>query len=96
MTTQGSRFKKIRQELQLSQEDFAVFFNTSIAYISQIEKDKCRLSVNNLIKLSNEYEVNLNYLLCNRGAPFLKHSFSGIKSELLCEFEKLLDAKGIT
>ena len=95
MTTQGSRFKEIRTSLKLSQEDFANFFDTSIAYISQIEKDKCRLSINNLIKLSLEYKVNLNYLLCSTGSPFINTQYTNMKSKLLSEFEKILDKEGI-
>jgi|GEM_PF-6227297 len=49
METQGGRFKKIRTALGLTQDDFAKFFQTSIAYISQIEKDKSTLSLNNLL-----------------------------------------------
>lgn len=95
MTTQGTRLKKIRTELNLSQEDFAKFFQTSVAYISQIEKDKSGLSVNNIIKLAHEYKVNLNYLLCGIGSPFLPPKYNNIKEEILSEIEKILNDKGL-
>lgn len=95
MDTQGSRLKKIRTALGLTQDDFAQFFQTSIAYISQIEKDKCTLSLNNLIKLSNNYKVNLNYLLLGIGMPFLPKNNTGLKEEILEEIGRILSAKGI-
>ncbi len=94
MTTQGKRLKTIRTELRLSQEDFANFFQTSVAYISQIEKDKCGLSVNNLIKLATNYKVNLNYLLCGIGAHFLHSPQNSIKNEILSEVKRILDERG--
>ena len=71
MDTIGQRFRKIRNMLNLSQSDVASYLETSNSYISQIEKDKSSISVENLIKLLLNYNINLNYLLGDIGEPFI-------------------------
>lgn len=71
MTTMGFRVKKIRQELQLSQEKFGEIFGSTKAYISAVENDKSKLSVENLGKLLVDYNVNLNWLFAGIGDPFI-------------------------
>ena len=53
------------------------------------------LNLNNLIKLSNNYKVNLNYLLLGIGMPFLPKDNTGLKEEILEEIGRILSAKGI-
>ena len=72
MTTTGQRVKKIRLALNMSQEQFGHLFNSGKSYISAVEKDKSRLSVDSLVKLLLNYNVNLNYLLGGIGEPFLE------------------------
>lgn len=71
MQTMGQRTKAIRQELQLSQEQFGKLFDSGKAYISLVENDKSKLSLENLIKLSRTYNVNLNYLINGFGEMFV-------------------------
>lgn len=72
MSTMGSRIKEIREALSLKQDDFANHFQVSRAFISAVEKDKSKFSVDNLVKLLVDYDVNINYVLARRGNMFLE------------------------
>ena len=72
MSSIGSRIKKIREELRLTQEQFAEVFGFNRAFVSAIEKDKSKLSVDNLVKLLLTYKVNMNYVLGGIGDMFLQ------------------------
>lgn len=71
MTTQGSRLKKIRQNLNLSQEALAESLSLSRAGIAAVEADKNKFSQDVLYKLANNFNVNLNYLVCGSGQMFI-------------------------
>ena len=51
MDTQGQRIKKIRQALNLSQEEFGETFGIKKQFVSLLEKDKTFLNNDKLIKL---------------------------------------------
>ena len=95
MTTQGKRFKKIRQALGLSQDDFASFFDATKSYISLLENDKSKLSVDNLIKLLLNYNVNLNYLLGGIGDMFIPAQFEQVQDDLVLRVREILRSEGV-
>lgn len=68
----GMRIKQVRNELHLKQEDFAKRFGFSRAFLSAVEKDKSKLSVDNLIKLLTEFNVSINFILAGIGDVFIK------------------------
>lgn len=70
MSTMGNRISEIRKRLGLRQEEFAETFQVSRAFISAIEKDRSKFSVDNLIRLQSDYNVNINYILSGIGEPF--------------------------
>ena len=70
MTTMGVRLKKIREALHLKQSELGAVFDCSYAFISAVENDKSKLSVENLIKLLVKYDVNINYVLAGKGEMF--------------------------
>ena len=82
MTTQGERIKKIREELRLNQEEFASIFGFSRVFVSAIEKNKSKLSVDNLVKLLVTYNVNMNYVLGGIGEMFIQKEPAGLKDEI--------------
>lgn len=59
--------KKVREEAKLTQKEVANILNTSDATYNRYELEKVKISVDDLIKLANHYNVSLDYL-CNR--PF--------------------------
>ena len=89
MSTQGNRIKKIREELRLTQEQFANIFGFNRAYLSAIEKDKSKLSVDNLVKLLLTYNVNMNYILGGIGEMFIGQDKAGHTGIDEAEFKKL-------
>lgn len=68
----GTRIKQVRNELHLKQEDFAKHFGFSRAFLSAIEKDKSKLSVDNLTKLLIDFNVSINFVLAGIGEVFIK------------------------
>jgi transcriptional regulator with XRE-family HTH domain len=95
MKTTGARLKAIRLSLGLSQEDIAELLETSKSYISLVETDKSKLSVENLIKLLLNYGINLNYLLAGIGQPILASQYEDVRTEILAEVERMLKEKGL-
>lgn len=71
METQGTRLKKIRCALKLSQMEFGDKINLSRAGIAAVEADKNKFSQDTLYKLSTEYNINLNYLIRGVGEMFI-------------------------
>ena len=93
MSTQGNRIKKIREELRLTQEQFANVFGFNRAFISAIEKDKSKLSVDNLVKLLLTYNVNMNYVLGGIGEMFNAPQTEQARSELAQLVSVLVDER---
>jgi transcriptional regulator with XRE-family HTH domain len=58
----GNRIKQLRQEKHLSQEAFADMCELDRTYISSIEKGKRNVSIVNLEKIANAFNVNLSTL----------------------------------
>lgn len=70
--TMGERVKYIRQALGYSsQEEFGNYLGSTKQYVSLVEKNKAKLSVENLAKLLTEKNVNANYIISGVGHPFL-------------------------
>ncbi|MBQ2612119.1 helix-turn-helix transcriptional regulator, partial [bacterium] len=57
MTTTGIRLRKCREYLKISQEDIAKLIGSTPSYISLVENDKSKLSVENLVKLLLRYNI---------------------------------------
>lgn len=71
MTTQGSRLKKIRCALNLSQTEFGEQIGLSRAGVAAVEGDKNKFSQDVLYKVSMLFHINLNYLVCGNGNMFI-------------------------
>jgi transcriptional regulator with XRE-family HTH domain len=66
----GERIRCIREELNLMQKDFATKLEISAPALSEIEKGRNRASIELLIKLSERFNVNLYYILLDKGEMF--------------------------
>jgi len=91
----GLRFKKIRTELRLSQEDFGEKFGLTKSAISAVERGKSFLSVKILSALLLDYNVNINYLIGGVGEPFNPPKFEQVEDELTQKVEAILKKKGL-
>lgn len=75
----GKRVKAIRKELGLLQRDFVKIVNITMSTLSDIETGKKRPGSEMLFILSDEYRVNLHYLLHGEGEMFrLETPLTGI------------------
>lgn len=95
METQGQRIKKIRQSLNLSQEEFGKIFDIGKQFVSLLEKDKTQLNNDKLVKLLFDYNVNINYLLGGFGNMFNPPKFEDVKEEILTEVNRMLKERGL-
>lgn len=95
METQGSRLKKIRKELKLSQEEFGKQIGLTRAAIAAVEADNNKFSNDVLCKLILTFDVNVNYLLVGEGNIFNAPEFEQVKDELAQQVRKILREEGL-
>lgn len=95
MSTMGQRIRLVRNELKLSQEQFGAIFDAGKSYISAVENDKSKLSVDNLVKLLVDYDVNMNFVMGGVGNPFNAPKFESVKDEIMEQVKKMLDERGL-
>lgn len=95
MTTQGSRLKKIRKELKLSQEEFGKQVGLTRAAIAAVEADNNKFSNDVLCKLILTFDVNVNYLLVGKGNIFNAPEFEQVNDDLAQEVRKILREEGL-
>ena len=65
----GQKIKEIRRANLLSQEEFAKRAGVSRSIVSQIEIDKIRPTLEALKRISQEFQVSLDYLMNNEAPP---------------------------
>ena len=98
MSTIGKRIREVRQALRMSQEEFGAFFNSTKSYISAVENDKSKLSLESLVKLLLNYNVNINFILGGIGELFIntqtENLKNSIKNEVLSEIKAILINEG--
>lgn len=99
MTSQGSRLKKIRNELKLSQEEFGKSLGLTRAAIAAVEADNNKFSQDILCKLLLTFDVNINYLLGGKGQMFNSKigaaQYEDVKASVLEEVRMMLRDEGI-
>lgn len=95
MNTQGERIKKLRQELNLSQDEFGKIFGIQKQMVSSLENDKLKLNNEKLALLCESYNVNINWLLCGIGNMFnAPQNTSADKDEIIKIVEDYLTKRG--
>lgn len=63
MTTIGTKLLKLRQKYKYSQSEIADILNVSQNAYNKWESDKCKPSVDNVLKLSSHYKIDIAGLL---------------------------------
>jgi transcriptional regulator with XRE-family HTH domain len=69
--TIGGRLLTIRIILNLTQYELAKYLEVSQFNISRIENNKSLLDSDQLVKLYNLFDINLEWLLIGNGAMFI-------------------------
>ncbi len=58
----GEKIKKIRLERGLSQESFSLLIDMDRTYYASVEKGKRNISINNIEKIANGFDISLEEL----------------------------------
>lgn len=90
MNSQGIRIKKIRQEMNLSQEAFGKKLDVSKQYVSNLEAGRNLLNNEKLVSLLLDFNVNINYILAGIGEPFNPPPFEKVEDEFTAKVRKLI------
>ena len=93
--TAGLRIKEIRKLLHLSQEALGEILGSGKSYISAVENDKSKLSVESLVKLLVNYRVNINYILAGIGKPILAPEYEEVEDEIEKQVMAVLLKQGV-
>ncbi len=67
----GERIKSVRSHLKFLQKEFAETLGVSAPALSEVEKGKFKPSIELLMGLVENYEVNLYYILFNEPPMFI-------------------------
>lgn len=94
--SQGERIKKIRQNLNLSQEDFGKLFEIQKQMVSSLENNKIKLNNEKLEKLLLTYNVNINWLLAEIGEMFIQKQPANLKDEIKQAVKEMIANKELS
>lgn len=67
----GNRIKNIRKVVSLSQKEFARKLGVSASTLSELESGKYKPGIELLIKLKNEFNINLHHVIFGEGDIFI-------------------------
>ncbi len=95
MNTIGQRFKKIRQEKNLSQEQFGQILRMTKSGISAVENDKVFVSVDTLRTLFLNFDVNLNWFVMGDGEMFNTPKYEDVEDKLEQKVLDILKKNGV-
>lgn len=87
----GERLRKYRKEKKLTQSDIAKQLEMSLNFYGDIERGKCRLSIEKIILVYERLGINPTYLLTGETYPSV--SFYDLIKD--CPKEKVFDMEQI-
>ncbi len=102
------KLKEIRKSLKLSQEDMANQTGTTYRAYTSYERGDRKPSFEFLEKLVQNFDVNLNWLIANKGETFIynikektsdninyKNIYNNIRSDILSDVRNMLVEDGL-
>lgn len=95
MSKQGERVKKLRETLNLTQQEFAGIFGISRQFICDVEKNKKILNSEKLCILLGNYNANINWVLSGKGEMFLDENTEKSEEVLKKSVKSLLKEYGL-
>jgi len=78
----GLRIKKLRQTNKITIERLCEIIGVSPSFVGLIERGDSRISIDNLYKLSQVFDVSIDYLLTGIPAPSSKSQFDKLISNI--------------
>ncbi|MGW8958140.1 helix-turn-helix domain-containing protein [Paenibacillus sp. NPDC055715] len=93
MKTLGEKIKSIRKLNKLNQTDFSSIIGISQGTLSELEKDKYKPSLETVIALKLNFDINLDWLLLEEAVISYSELFhvklDDLESKLILGFRKL-------
>jgi transcriptional regulator with XRE-family HTH domain len=93
MKSIGEKLKYIRKLNKLNQIEFSRIIGVSQGALSELEKDKYKPSLDTVIALKMEYDVDLDWLIfeenTNKGVGSFSVQVDDLESKLISGFRKL-------
>ncbi len=83
----GDRLKKFRNYLKLTQRSVAETLNCNQATIADYEKGRILPSIKVLYNITENYNLDINWLLTGKGEMFLAESGETSKDERIMQLE---------
>ena len=90
MDTIGTRIKLVREAVGISQSQMGKLLGCGKSFISAIENDKSKLTIEQLVNLIVNYNVNSNYILVGQGEMFNPPKFEDVQNEFVQKVELVL------
>ena len=84
----GSRIRKQRQKLKITQEKLAEMTDLSVQHMSGIENGKTKFSFQSILHIANALELSIDELVCGslmQGKPIMQHEFSVLLADCTAE-----------
>lgn len=94
--TQGERIKKIRKNLNLKLNEFALLIGSNISDLKLIEANKDLLSNTQLCILLNQHNININYIIGGFGPIFNPSSYESVQEDLHQQYLNLVQESNQT
>lgn len=94
----GEKLHEIRRKLKLSQEEMSADTGVTYRAYTSYERGDRKPSFEFLIQLALKFNVNLNWLIANKGIPFEDENrplFEDFKKDVLNEVKLILKEKGL-
>lgn len=95
MDKTAEKIKQIMHEKKLTQAQLANIVSTSRTNVANAAGGFSKPNWDFLSKLHTELNVNLNWLIADRGSMFIAPPNEALKDELRQEFEELLKKCGL-
>lgn len=74
MILDNFKFKEVRTDNKLTQAEFAKRLGTTHSKVRDIEANKAKLNLDIACKVEEEFDINLRWLLTERGEKYLNKS----------------------
>jgi len=74
----NKRFKEIRFDKDLSQKEYAEAISLKTRQVTEIERGNQKVSIDIAIKVEDEFNINLRWLLTGRGEKYLNSDANSV------------------
>lgn len=91
----AENLQKLRKTLTFGQKEFAVKLGINPLTYANYERSERKPPYEMLVKLSDDFDVNLNWLINNKGEMFNAPKFEQVQSNLALEVRKILREEGL-